>query len=296
MAEVSFWEAWFLWRDALLSAVVTSVLLAYLGLFVVLSRNAFASAAIAQLAALGVVAALLLGASPDASLLPVLAGMGAGLLGAPFFAVRWTSRRVPPDARLATFLVGAQATTVLGARFLARAHRHVQSALFGDAVVASSGELYLLLGVAVLVALLHVAFRHRFLLAIFDPESARAQGMRTGWWSGLLGLTIGLSIAAATRGLGALPSFAFSVVPAATGLAVARGLRGVVAVAVVLAVCASAGGYYLSFVYDLPTGASMVGLLLGAASTTVLFPRLRSMLAGGEECDSVDPSRTELGR
>ncbi len=277
---MSFWDAWFLWRDALLAAVLTAVLLSYLSLFVVLTRSAFASAAIAQFAAFGVVLALLWGGASEDSLLPAWAGMGAGALGGPIFFSRRVRGRTPPDARLATFIVGAQAATLLGARFLGRAYRHVQSALFGDAVVASKGELYLLLVVALLVASLHFVCKDRFLLVIFDPDGARAQGMRVRLWGAVLGLTVGISIATATRGVGGMPSFAFSVVPAATGLAVARRLRGTLWVGWGLAIAASAGGYYLSFVYDLPTGPTMVGVLLALGGGCLLVVRLLGRAGG----------------
>ena len=195
--------------------------------------------------------------------------MGAGLLGAPLLGRASREGRVPQDAWLALLVVASQALTLLGARFLGTEYQHVQSALYGDSVVASTQELWLLGGVAALVLGLHAIARDRFLLVAFDSESARAQGMPTRRWGLLLGVTVGTAIAATARGLGVLPAFAFSVAPAAAGLLAGASLRSAMTIGVLLAVAAATLGYYLSFVHDLPTGPTMVGVLglgvLGAA-------------------------------
>ena len=45
MNDISFFEAYFLWRNAMAAAVVAAALCGYLGVFIVLRRMAFVSAA-----------------------------------------------------------------------------------------------------------------------------------------------------------------------------------------------------------------------------------------------------------
>jgi ABC-type Mn2+/Zn2+ transport system permease subunit len=74
---------------------------------------------------------------------------------------------------------------------------------------------------------------------------------------------------------------AFLVIPAATGQAVASTLRGMLTVSVVSAVVSVVGGLWLSWVRDLPTGASIV--LLSAALFFVAFltgPARRKLSSG----------------
>ena len=275
MHDVGFWESSFLWLDAVAAAVIGALLLSYLGFYVVLTRNAFVSAAVSQLAALGIVLAILLGASETDSVAalviggqrpedatPLLVGTAFGILGTALFALPRGSRRVSTDALLAIAVIAASSSTLVCARYLTTDYQHVQAALFGDAVVASRDELIVLFATAIGVGLLHLFFRDRFLLVVFDRNSGRAQGMATGPWSLLLGLTVGLSIAVVTRSLGALPAFAYTVVPATGALLLTSKLPTALWIAAGVAVVSATVGYYLSFVLDLPTGPTMVTVTL----------------------------------
>ena len=276
--EVGFWESRELWADPILAASVGGVLLAWLGFYVIFRRSAFVSAAISQLSGLGVVLALLLGAPAEGSLLPLAAGVALGVLGTGLFALPRRSVRVTPDSLLATTVVGASAVSLVAARYLTHDYQHVQAALYGDAVVASPSELWLITGVAAVVLVVHLLFRDRFMLVSYDESGARAQGMATRRWSWLLGLTVGLSIAVVTRCLGALPAFAFTVIPPAAALVLTNRYRTALGLAVVFALFSAVGGYYVSFVHNLPTGASMVAMCLAClvpGAVVSLIRRLR---------------------
>ena len=97
---------------------------------------------------------------------------------------------------------------------------------------------------------------------LFDAETASAQGMPVRRWSAALGLGIALSIALSTAGIGALPAFAFSVIPATTALLLSSRLDRVFWIAAALAVFAATVGYYLAFEWELPVGPAMTALLL----------------------------------
>jgi ABC-type Mn2+/Zn2+ transport system permease subunit len=58
--------------------------------------------------------------------------------------------------------------------------------------------------------------------------------------------------------VGALPVFAFTVIPAAAALMITERMRLTIALSVAFGVVAAAVGYYASWVEQLPTGATMV--------------------------------------
>ena len=58
--------------------------------------------------------------------------------------------------------------------------------------------------------------------------------------------------------VGALPVFAFTVIPAAAALMITERIRLTLALSVAFGVVAAAVGYYVSWTEQLPTGASMV--------------------------------------
>jgi zinc transport system permease protein len=73
-------------------------------------------------------------------------------------------------------------------------------------------------------------------------------------------VTLGIAIPPAARALGALPVFAFLTLPAAGALALRTPFRAAFVMAAALGVVAAGGGYVLSWIAEIPTGATMVAL------------------------------------
>jgi manganese/iron transport system permease protein len=87
---------------------------------------------------------------------------------------------------------------------------------------------------------------------------ARTLGIRTRGWSLLLFLTFAIAISVSTRAIGALPVFGFMVIPPAVALLLGNRLWSVFVIAMAVAVVSAFIGYWASFRWSLPTGASMV--------------------------------------
>ncbi len=119
--------------------------------------------------------------------------------------------------------------------------------------------------VYLLVGLFHWILRHRFLTISFEPEIALAKGWNLKLWDFLFYLSFGLVITFSVPIVGVLLVFSFLVVPAAIAFQFTRRTGALAALSWVAGVISSAGGLWLSFRYDLPTGPVVVcvfGLLL----------------------------------
>ena len=260
--DIGFLESSALWRDAVLSACLGGVLLAYLGFFIVTNHASFVSATVSQLAGLGVVLSIFLGAVIGVSISPLILPIVLGMAGATLFALPKTSSQIPTDAILASVMIGASALVFIFARYLSQDYQHIQKVLFGDAVIASKEELYSLIIVSGFVLVTHGMFRQRLLFVLFDPQTAKMRGMNVNLWGWFLGLSIGLSVALVTRSLGALPTFAFSVIPVVSALLIVSRVRTIMWVSCSVALLSAFLGYYIAFVQDLPVGSSMVTVMI----------------------------------
>ncbi len=258
-----FLEAREIWGVPLAASALSGALLAALGVYVVLRRTVFVSAALTQVSTLGLVLALLLEeqlhvetehAAEQLAVAMIFSVAGALLLG----AVR--ARRVPAEAAVGGVWVAASALVVIGASRLVHAAHDLGGMVFGNAVAVPPLELVVIGAVALVSLVVHVLFAKELSFVSFDPETARALGMNVPLWDGLLFLTIGLAIPATARALGALPVFAFLTLPAAAALLGRARFRAAFAVAAVIGVVAAGGGYVLSWFSGLPTGATMVVL------------------------------------
>jgi zinc transport system permease protein len=266
-----------IWEVPLAASVVAGALLGFLGVYVVLRRTVFVSAALTQLSTFGLVVTLLVEerihietehAIEQLAVAMAFSVAGALVLGA------FRARRLPAEASVGAAWVIGSALVVLGTSRLVHAAHDLGGMVFGNAVAVSAAELAMIAGVAALCTAVHAAFAKEIAFASFDPETARALGMNVRLWDAALFLTIGLAIPAAARALGALPVFAFLTLPAAGALLLRVGFSRAFALAGAFGVLAAAAGYVVSWLWELPTGATMVviaGLLAvpGALSRAV---------------------------
>jgi len=263
-----------IWEVPLAASVVAGALLGFLGVYVVLRRTVFVSAALTQLSTLGLVATLLVEerihiesehAGEQLAVAMAFSVVGALVLGA------FRARRLPAEASVGAAWVAASALVVLGSSRLVHAAHDLGGMVFGNAVAVSASELAMVAIVAALCTAVHAAFAKEIAFTSFDPETARALGMRVPLWDAVLFLTIGIAIPPAARALGALPVFAFLTLPAAGALLLRVGFRPAFALAAAFGVVAAAAGYVLSWIWELPTGATMVALVAALAIPGALW-------------------------
>ena len=267
---MSFWDARFLWQEPILATAIGAALLGYLGFFVVLRRIAFMSAALSQVSGLGVAVAFwagsLVGISPHEPtpllLHPLTWAFAFAALGAVAMSLPPKSRRVTPESVVAAAYLAASAfvLVVLSSPRIAQEAHEVGSLLFGNAVVVKHSDLVELAIAAAVTFVLHGLFFKDMLFSSFDAETARVSGVPVRSMDLVLNLTLAMSVAVATRALGALPVFSFLVLPAGAAMLFSERLRVVIALAIGISVTCGVLGYYLSWTLSLPTGSVMVAL------------------------------------
>jgi zinc transport system permease protein len=272
-----FVEGWELglYRDAVVGGALAASALALLGVFIVLRRAVFAAATVGQAAGLGVVVAFYLAIHWGLNLPPIVGALAFAALATSAVGSLGTLKRLPRDAGLGlAFLLASASAIALGDRITQEAHE-VSSILFGTAVVVSTSDVWLLAGLAVLVVLSVLATWRGLAFAGFDPDGARVQQLpvrrlELGFW-----LLVALTIAVCTRVLGALPVFAFSVLPPLAAIACTRRLGATLVCSSLLGALCAATGYAAAYFLALPVGALQTlgcGLVLLPA---LLVARLR---------------------
>jgi zinc transport system permease protein len=267
MDSVSFWDSYLLWRDPMIVSVLASVLCAYLGVFIVLRRVVFVSAALSSMSGVGVAVAFFLASvasiaphAPPIGLDPRLYALGFAVLGAIGFSFNLGHRRIATETAigLGYIIASAMVIVVLNSPRVAQEAHEINDLLYGNSVAVKTEMVYIMTGTFVVVLAIHALFRKEFVFVSFDPEMARTLGYRTRSWSTFLFLTFAVAVSVTTQAIGALPVFAFMVIPPASALLLGSRMWSVVALACGIAAFSAAFGYYLSFAWSLPTGATMV--------------------------------------
>ncbi len=268
--EPAVWDqlaaAFLLFREAILAGTVAGGVLGYLGVHVVLRRMVFLAATLSQAAGLGVVLAFWLGIVLGTGVPPVLGALVTSSLVAGLLSVRLDRWWISREAMMALlWLLTAGLAVLVGDRITQEAH-DIASILLGSAVLVSPRDLWLVLGFALPALAVAVALRGRLVFSGFDPDGARVQGLPVqGLELLLLGLITAVT-AVGTKALGALPVFAFSVLPGLAALLILPRTRGAFVLAAVLGAASGGLGFLLAFLLDTPVGATQAVLAAAFAA------------------------------
>jgi zinc transport system permease protein len=269
-AFADFWGGRDLWLEPLLAGVLAATVLGYLGVFIVLKRMVFVSAALSQASGVGVAFAFWVGAVAgidphnhgpipallDPSLFSLFFALGAAVL----FSLHPGHRKLASETAvgLVYIVCSALVLAILNSPRIAQEAHAVGDLLFGNAVVVPRAQIVALVFAAAAALLVHLLFFKELLFASYDPETAAVQGVGLLRWEILGNVAIAVVISAATRAIGALPVFAFTVIPAGAALLLTERMTRTIPLAVAFGACAAMVGYYASWIFQLPTGACMV--------------------------------------
>jgi len=250
------WGA-FMWRG-MLAAVLSSIMLSVLGVFMYLRRMSLLADALAHVALPGIVAAYLLTGSVHP--LVMLAGAtGTGLLAAVSIEALSRQPNVRSDAAIGIVFTAMFAVGVIAiSRYVRGAHIDTQCVLYGNVLGISDTSLWLLGITAPLVVGAVVVFYRWLAVSSFDPTLAATLGIPTGVIH--YGLMAGTSMAtvASFEAVGAILAIAMIIVPAATAHMLCDRLPAMLAVAVGHGLVSSVGGMYVSVWLNCSTAGAMV--------------------------------------
>jgi zinc transport system permease protein len=166
----------------------------------------------------------------------------------------------------------------LGVVFLAKTPGYIDpmSYLFGNILLVTSQDLYLLAALDVIVLLLVVRYYRHIEAASFDEEFAATKGVPVTAVYLALVLVIAVAIVLLQTFVGIVMVIAMLTLPAGTAGYFSRNLAGMMVNATLLSLVFSVGGLAVSWHFDLPAGAVIV-LLSGAVFIAFSAGR---MLAG----------------
>jgi zinc transport system permease protein len=274
----SFIGGFFLWRDALLASVVVATLCGWLGVYIILKRVVFVSAALPQVSGLGVALAFYIGSfygshGHEQSFLlnPWFFAVLFSFIAAGIFSLNIDHRKISGETviGLGYILSSAMVLEILNSPRIVQEAHEIGDILFGNAVVVETQSLYVVLACAIVVLLVHFLLFKEIVAVLFDSEMAATLGLSVKTINLVFYLSVALGVSIATRTIGALPVFGFMVIPPTASLMLSKSMKGSIALSIFIGVFSALLGYFISFEFSLPTGATMV-----AVSAIWLLPGL----------------------
>ena len=268
-----FLDAWPIFSDAIWTSMLAGMALGILGVYIVLGRMVFLTAALSQVASLGVAVTYLLSSFIGGLTLSLSPTFGSLIfvLICLVFALRFDEdHRRDRDAILGILFVGGSSGTLIIAGIIPQEMADIQTLLFGSAVAVLPKDLILVSTSVALILGLQVLVWRGFVEMIFDPMTAKVRGLPLPLLRWLLVGSLAVMVATITRILGALPTFSFTVLPAIVAIRWSPNIARAMLIAGQIGIFMGVVGYYIAFIYGFPVGASqtLVGLMLVLFSLT----------------------------
>ena len=264
-------EAFEIMMWPLLACLLLPGLLVYLGLHIVRREIIFVDLALAQVAALGICMAILLGHDAYDWQTTLWSG-GFTLVGAAVLTLTRQNekeKRVPQEALIGIVYVVAAAASFLLLSRSPEGNEELRRTLVGEILLVQPGEVMRTFALFAIVGAVHFVFRRPFWLLSFDPKQGLAEGRRLWLWDFLFYALFGIVVTSFVRMGGVLLVFSYLIIPAVSANLFATTMRSRLVLGWAVATLASVAGLYASYRLDLPTGAAVVcalGLVLLLAS------------------------------
>ncbi|MGW0992070.1 metal ABC transporter permease [Streptomyces sp. NPDC002520] len=259
-------------QRALLAAVLVGVTAPAIGIYLVQRRQPLMGDGIGHVAMTGVGLGFLLNASP------VWMAMAVSALGSVLMElIRWYGK-TRGDIALAMLFYGGMAGGVMFVNLApGGSNANLTSYLFGSLSTVSPSDVTAIMVLAAFVVVVTLGLRRQLFAVSQDEEFARVTGLPVRALNLLTAVTAAVTVTVAMRVVGLILVSALMVVPVAAAQQLTRSFAATFAIAVALGVTVAISGTITSFYQDVPPGATIVLLTIGAfvALTALAAPLAR---------------------
>jgi len=258
-------------QRALIAGVLIGIVCAVIGVYVVLRGMSFIGAGIAHASFGGVALGFFLGINPAISAILFCLAVAWG--------IAWVSHtgRMKEDTAVGVFFASTMAFGILIIGLMRGYNMDLFSYLFGSILSITQEDVWLTVGLSVLVLTLIALFFKELLFITFDPEMARVVGLPVTALYFLLITLIALTVVLSLKVVGIILVSALIVTPAAAAWQLTDRFGRMMALSILFGVVSTLGGLLLSYGLNTASGATIVLLSTGIFFVALWFsPRRRA--------------------
>jgi len=262
-------------RHALVAGALAGIACGVVGAYVVVRRITYIAGAIAHCVLAGLGIARYLQVVHGWSVRPEHGAVVAAIVSALIIGLVSLYVREREDTIIGAVWAVGMAVGILFISVTPGYHEDLMSYLFGNILLIGRGDLWSIAALDVVVVILGLGLYPQLEAVCFDEEFARLRGLKVELYVLLLLVLTALTVVLLVSVVGIVLVIALLTLPAAIAGQFTKTLRGMMALASLLAVAFTTTGLAVSYAPDLPAGATTI-VIAGAAYLLVLV--LRSAL------------------
>jgi zinc transport system permease protein len=238
--------------NAFLASLLAAISCGIIGTYIVSRRIVFISGGITHASFGGIGMGYYLGINPliGAGIFSILSGMGIQLFS--------SKGKVREDSSIAIWWSLGMAIGIIFVYLTPGYAPNLMSYLFGSILTVSTGELWLMLALAIIIILFFTLFYRTILYIAFDEDFAKTSDLPVGLFNYLLMILISLTIVLNIRVVGIILILSLLTIPQATANIFTRDFGRMMVYSVGFAFLASFIGLLVSYFADIPSGATII--------------------------------------
>lgn len=238
-------------QRAFITGILIGIITPCIGVVVVLKRLSMTGDALSHNSLAGVAAGLVLNVNP------ILGAVVFSILAA--FGIEKVRKSFPQYSELAIAIIMSTGIGLAGILSgFVKNSANFNSFLFGSIVAISDFELYMVIGLSIIVILVFTLLFKELFYMTFDEESARLAGIPIKGINFMFTLLTAITISVSARTVGTLVVSSLMVLPVATAMQLAKSYKQTVVCSILFALFFTITGLFISYYANFKPGGTIV--------------------------------------
>lgn len=238
-------------RNSLITGLLVGYTASYYGVFVVQKELSFLGSGLAHAAFGGVALGILIGTEPLYTAVPFTVLVSLGITYVKEKTI------LSGDTAIGIFFSVAVALGLIFLSYKKALSTDASSYLFGSILAVNVEDLITTACLAAFTILTWPLWG-RLALAVFDPEIAATERLPVRRDNYILSVLLSVTIVLSIKLVGIILIAAFLVIPAASARLISHTFREMTFLSIIFGMLGSTGGLLISYMMDLPAGASII--------------------------------------
>ncbi|EOD7590955.1 metal ABC transporter permease [Staphylococcus aureus] len=236
---------------ALITSIIVGIVCGTVGSLIVLRGLSLMGDAMSHAVLPGVALSFLFG-------IPMFVGaLITGMIASIFIGYITSSSKTKPDAAIGISFTAFLASGIIIISLI-NTTTDLYHILFGNLLAITNTAFLTTIVIGSIVLILIIIFYRPLMISTFDPTFSRMSGLNTTLLHYFVMLLLSLVTVASIQTVGIILVVALLITPASTAFLISKKLYSMMIIASLISVISSIVGLYYSYIYNIPSGATIV--------------------------------------
>ncbi|HCY1787953.1 TPA: metal ABC transporter permease [Staphylococcus aureus] len=236
---------------ALITSIIVGIVCGTVGSLIVLRGLSLMGDAMSHAVLPGVALSFLFG-------IPMFVGaLITGMIASIFIGYITSSSKTKPDAAIGISFTAFLASGIIIISLI-NTTTDLYHILFGNLLAITNSAFLTTIVIGSIILILIIIFYRPLMISTFDPTFSRMSGLNTTLLHYFVMLLLSLVTVASIQTVGIILVVALLITPASTAFLISKKLYSMMIIASLISVISSIVGLYYSYIYNIPSGATIV--------------------------------------